>query len=526
MSSFLHILLSPLLIAVLHAVPVVCNGRGDNGPNHKEKNGDLAAEKMRTLNENMGRNTYGNIIRDMEDLENTLEATSFKGDRLSLSEGRLVAHLYRARENFQGLNISANEMAASSVSGEVKNSSVHVHLPKTLLSPQDYKQIVFCMITATNMFENVTVLYDRVVGLSISNMKLTGLTDRIKITFSLQKPLQEHESPQCHFLNFSTESFHGDGCLTHWNKEEDEVVCSCDHMTYFAVLLVNPKISEKDRTVLTYISLIGCSISLFCLVITLIVYIGHRKMLADTSLKVHLNLVVALILLNGHFLPSQQAASLSVSGPCIYLAVMLHYSLLATFSWMAIEGFHLYLLLVRVFNIYIKRYLLKLGLVGWGLPAVVVAVILIIDKDIYQRMDLHPSDNRMDSSQICYLQNRAVQIFNVTFCGVVWASGMIMLARTCRLMLSLRRDRVPGGKSRSWKDIGTILGISCLLGITWALVFCSFGRLPTPAVYLFCILNSLQGLFLSLWLCISKLRTGPVSRKDSQATKSTDIQMN
>lgn len=51
---------------------------------------------------------------------------------------------------------------------------------------------------------------------------------------------------------------------------------------------------------------------------------------------------------------------------CRGLGLFLHWSLLATFTWMALEGFHLYLLLVRVFNIYVRRYLLKLSLVGWG----------------------------------------------------------------------------------------------------------------------------------------------------------------
>ncbi|KAF7643506.1 hypothetical protein LDENG_00238160 [Lucifuga dentata] len=62
-------------------------------------------------------------------------------------------------------------------------------------------------------------------------------------------------------------------------------------------------------------------------------------------MKVHINLTIALILLNLHFLPSQKVAALSLPGLCFYVALCLHYFLLATFSWMAVEGFHLYLLL-------------------------------------------------------------------------------------------------------------------------------------------------------------------------------------
>ena len=94
--------------------------------------------------------------------------------------------------------------------------------------------------------------------------------------------------------------------------------------------------------------------------------LSDRKVNADDASKIHLSLTIALILLNVHFLPSHTVAEMSSPGLCLYMALSLHYSLLATFSWMTLEGFHLYLLLIKVFNIYIRRYLLKLSVVGWG----------------------------------------------------------------------------------------------------------------------------------------------------------------
>lgn len=94
--------------------------------------------------------------------------------------------------------------------------------------------------------------------------------------------------------------------------------------------------------------------------------LSNRKVRTDVSLKVHINLTIALILLNVYFLLGYIVEAPSSTGLCLYMALSLHYSLLATFAWMALEGFHLYLLLVKVFNIYIRRYMLKLSLVGWG----------------------------------------------------------------------------------------------------------------------------------------------------------------
>ena len=49
---------------------------------------------------------------------------------------------------------------------------------------------------------------------------------------------------------------------------------------------------------------------------------------------------------------------------CMGIAIALHYFLLAMFCWMLIEGFHLYVMLVRVFNKHdnFKKYLAA----GWG----------------------------------------------------------------------------------------------------------------------------------------------------------------
>ena len=103
-----------------------------------------------------------------------------------------------------------------------------------------------------------------------------------------------------------------------------------------------------------------------CHSLQIISSLSNRELRVDDSKKVHIGLVIALILLNIHFLSSQRMATVSSSGLCFYMALSLHYFLLATFSWMALEGFHLYLHFVKVFNIYIKSYLLKLNIVAWG----------------------------------------------------------------------------------------------------------------------------------------------------------------
>lgn len=43
----------------------------------------------------------------------------------------------------------------------------------------------------------------------------------------------------------------------------------------------------------------------------------------------------------------------------------------------------MYLALVKVFNSYVSNYMLKFSLVGWGVPMVVVIIVIAVNQDNY-----------------------------------------------------------------------------------------------------------------------------------------------
>lgn len=49
--------------------------------------------------------------------------------------------------------------------------------------------------------------------------------------------------------------------------------------------------------------------------------------------------------------------------------------------------------------------------------------------------------------------------------------------------------------TRLWKDCTTVLGLSCVLSLTWGLLSTTY--ISLPGIYVFTILNSLQGQYMN-----------------------------
>lgn len=108
----------------------------------------------------------------------------------------------------------------------------------------------------------------------------------------------------------------------------------------------------------------------------------------------------------------------------------------------------------------------------------------------------------------CWLSSNFPQLQLVYYITTVTIPSLVVLSNCCLLVLvvfKLRSLRREGGSSwRSMckdrgsqlvKDCTTVLGLSCVLGITWG--FTSTTYVSIPAMYIFTVLNSLQGQ--SMW---------------------------
>ncbi|XP_064193415.1 adhesion G-protein coupled receptor G5-like isoform X3 [Anguilla rostrata] len=221
--------------------------------------------------------------------------------------------------------------------------------------------------------KNETILGGKVLSVKVGKLAVRDLSQPVRISFTHAN----ETGGRCVYYEVlddanGTGRWSTEGCVV--SRTNTTFVCSCSHLSFFAVL-VNTEVSIDPANALTlsYISYIGCGLSVFFTALTILMHLCLRKGRTDHSMAVHLNLTGALFFLHLFFLVSALWAGPGLGlgadwggVACQALGLLLHYALLATFTWMAIESFHLYMLLVRVFNIYVAKYLLKLGLVGWG----------------------------------------------------------------------------------------------------------------------------------------------------------------
>ncbi|XP_045564589.1 adhesion G-protein coupled receptor G2 isoform X2 [Salmo salar] len=364
--------------------------------------------------------------------------------------------------------------------------------------------------------------------------QLENLTTPLKMKFKLLDPIiPVNYSLSCQYFNEygnislpDTVFWKTDGCVT---KINDSVVeCICSHATPFAVLLIaDLSIDSAHWQVLSYISYIGCGLSAFFTAVSFLTYVITTNSRVDNANSIHVSLSGALFLLNTSFLLNEWGASLGIRGVCIFIAVAIHYSLLSCFTWMAIEAVHLYLLLVKVFNTYYRHYMAKLSAIGWGVPGIIVGVSLAVKdiKPLYGPTEMTMADTNQTNT-ICWIMD--IPFFysmNLAYFTIIFVlnSGILLTVTTriCQLQRYGSKGK-PGKASLAWKDIGTVLGLTCLLGITWGLAFLSYGYVNLPILYLFSIFNSLQGFFIFLWIC-------GTARKDRERvanTKSTSAALN
>ncbi|XP_060048700.1 LOW QUALITY PROTEIN: adhesion G-protein coupled receptor D1 [Erinaceus europaeus] len=299
----------------------------------------------------------------------------------------------------------------------------------------------------------------------------------------------------CAFLDFS--SGHGvwsdEGCvLTASNLTF--TTCHCSHLTNFAILMqvVPLELPRGHQVALSSLSYVGCSVSVVCLVATLLTFalLSSVSTLQAQRHRIHAHLSLAVLVAQVLLLVSfcLQPGSL----PCRALAVLLHYFFLSAFAWMLVEGLHLYRLVLKAFGSEDGKHLCYCGL-GWGVPLLICVISVSSTVDSY------------GTSNNCWLSLDT---------GAIWAfvaPALLVIVINAGILVAVSRviSQVSADSYKAHGDPGalrlTVRAVAVLLpilGTSWVFGVLAVNSQALAFQYVFAALNSLQGLFIFLFHCV------------------------
>ncbi|XP_030268355.1 LOW QUALITY PROTEIN: adhesion G protein-coupled receptor B1-like [Sparus aurata] len=147
--------------------------------------------------------------------------------------------------------------------------------------------------------------------------------------------------------------------------------CVCDSLSTFAILAHVNSDTDMDKTLLPSVTLIvGCGVSSLTLLLLIIIYVSVWKYIRSERSVILINFCLSIICSNALILVGQTQARNKVV--CTLVAALLHFFFLSSFCWVLTEAWQSYMAVTgRLRNRIIRKRFLCLG---WGLPALVVAV--------------------------------------------------------------------------------------------------------------------------------------------------------
>eukprot|EP00117_Sycon_ciliatum_P045008 scpid14656/ scgid2275/ Latrophilin-3; Calcium-independent alpha-latrotoxin receptor len=344
-----------------------------------------------------------------------------------------------------------------------------------------------------------------VAAVSVGSQVVHGLESHVQLEFAVPEAKDASEFYYCSFWDFTA----NDG-LGGWSRQgiTDLVSntpgvhqCSTNHLTHFAILVGVGEDPVEVPVSLSIVSVIGCALSMVGVIATFV-----TMMLPDTRRQLQARIIASLCLaIFGLLLLFIVSAFGSLAGDsCLAVGLFLHYFLLASFSWMVMEGVQICRLIIAVFSsasASSNRILAIMSAISWGLPFLIVLITAAVSNESYRR------------SGICFVHGTALIV------GVIVPLAIMVLVNSAVFVLALRRiihhrerkrklsqDAASASKfQETVSDVKSAMTLFVLLGVTWVFGLATLDTQSLVLVWIFTILNSTQGL--SIFIVHVILRT-------------------
>nr|XP_047129503.1 adhesion G-protein coupled receptor G6-like [Hydra vulgaris] len=379
-------------------------------------------------------------------------------------------------------NISV-KISSDDPRNKYKNIKDYIILPSQLFSEKSQTKVYSFIFRDKTFFEEKNKIIDSViVSATISDVYVKNSSNPIKMKFSSQKSIFGFRT--CHFYNIKKQIWSSEGCNT-INSLSSEIYCQCNHLTNFALIL-DVYQSGNNPVIVSIISRIGCLISIAGLFITIVYHAAIPKLREKRAPKILIILCINLMSTLILFVAFVERTNSPVL--CKIVASMLQFFILSTFFWMAVEGFNLYKMFVKVFNNSTKsrNFLLKSSLFAWGIP-LIITIATAASKNYYIKTQTKNNPN------ICMHHGITFYIGILIPVGAVMTGNILVLTIVLR---SIIRKSVLHSKCDCKKNVRSAFVCSLLLGTTWVFAVLAYGDARDVFQWLFCIFNSMQGFFI------------------------------
>ncbi|XP_067849207.1 adhesion G-protein coupled receptor G7 isoform X2 [Heptranchias perlo] len=357
----------------------------------------------------------------------------------------------------------------------------------------------------------------------ISGNIAEGILNGVELLFNPKYNSAEYfiHDHACVFWDYDVDDWNTAGCSKSTDKF-GHLRCQCNHTTNFAVLM-SFRQNYTYTEPLDIVSYVGCGFSIAGLTITIVFQIITREARKTSLTWVTVSLCTSMFMVNLIFISginnpnalNEKSAANNTENiilhsdrsnpPEVYLCTaataILHYFLMATFTWSALYGAQMYVLLVHVFKPLPRHFLIWISVIGWGFPALIVVITLAAT---------YKADDSLNYRQeeFCWLAgldlNGNLDLSKPMLWGFLIPVGMLLLfnfvmfALVTKLVLFNKDHGTCSAKqATSAKKMMGSLSVAVVLCLTWSLGYLMLiERDGTKAVfsYIFCTLNATQGL--------------------------------
>ncbi|XP_022240202.1 latrophilin Cirl-like, partial [Limulus polyphemus] len=391
------------------------------------------------------------------------------------------------------LLLPAAALLGSAINGIVKVMFVAYNRVEEFLSLEDNLPLDLEGTASTSLLNSTQLVNSRVISASVEYLRTSKLHQPVSVTL---RHLQEENmsSPRCVFWDFDSSQWSTEGC---WVRKTNitHTVCSCNHLTNFAVVMeiTENQTKRTEGVAVRIVITVGCALALLFLLVTFVI-LQFLRNLQGVRNTIHKNISLCLFLTEVVFVGGIDQITNRIV--CGIIAGLLHYFLLVVFAWMFLESFQLFLMVLDVFKAEKTRWKWYYSL-GYGLPAIVVGVSVIIDPYSYGTLSF------------CWLNIKNYYVFS--FVGPTLAFVVasvifyfLILCKVCykaqNALTMKNKEETRRSSVRIWcrEDILILL----VLSLTWSLALWFLFEGTPLSAYLFTVLNCLQGLLVFIFFCL------------------------